>query len=47
VVSSFELETQLLIAKEQKLTPENIDAILNELDQIQKMMNAFRKTLKP
>jgi four helix bundle protein len=45
--SSFELETQLLIAKEQKLTPENIDDILKELDQIQKMMNAFRKTLKP
>jgi len=44
--SSFELETQLLIAKEQKLTTEKIDSILNELDQIQKMMNAFRTTLK-
>jgi len=44
--SSFELETQLLIATEQGLTATGTSEILDEINQIQKMMNAFRTKLK-
>jgi len=44
--SAFELETQLLIAVRRKMLNEtSTTALLNELNQIQKMINAFHKSL--
>ena len=45
--SSFELETQLLIIqKRAMLDKQKLEPIISELNQVQKMMNAFRSSLK-
>ncbi len=45
--SSFELETQLLIAlRRNMLEKEKMEPILDELNQVQKMINAFYSKLK-
>ncbi len=45
--SAFELETQLLIAiKRKMLDGVRMEPIMNELNQIQKMVNAFHRSLK-
>ncbi|NCD43396.1 MAG: four helix bundle protein [Bacteroidia bacterium] len=44
--SSFELETQLLLTKE-LYAIEEISGVVSELHEIQKMMNSFKKYLKP
>jgi len=46
--SSFELETQLLIVQKRKmLKDDSTQTILDELNQIQKMIYAFYSKLKP
>ncbi|WP_236977650.1 four helix bundle protein [Membranihabitans maritimus] len=45
--SAFELETQLLIAKSQNFGNSKIDEIIDEINQLQKMMNAFKSKLTP
>lgn len=45
--SSFELETQLLLSKELKIgNVDRLEMLLDELNQIQKMINGFKKTLR-
>src|SRR5574337_661730 len=44
--SSFELETQLILAGEFELTEKNLlEAMLQKLTALQKMMNKFQQTL--
>lgn len=44
--SSFELETQLIIANELKFLNDNsFEALCNKLDEVQKMIYGFRKKL--
>ena len=46
--SAFELETQLLIAQKQNMIDSpDLDSVLDELNQIQKMTNSLRTKLKP
>jgi len=44
--SSFELETQLLIANQQNMITNNVNSTLEELNHLQRMMNSFRTSLK-
>ena len=43
--SSYELQTQLIIAKNLELVNSDVDIIINELDQLQKMNFTLQKKL--
>ena len=45
--AAFELETQLLISVEtEMLTSQAVDNIISELNQLQRMINAYRSSIK-
>ncbi|WP_127021657.1 four helix bundle protein [Flagellimonas beolgyonensis] len=39
--SLFEAETQILLAKDLKLTETDVDGILNEVERVKKLLNGF------
>jgi four helix bundle protein len=45
--SSFELQTQLIISRNLELINDEVDVLLDEIEQLQKMNYTLQKTLSP